>query len=496
MDIATYLANDATALIRRVNEKSITSAELLNHSFTRLDHVNPGLNAVVRERRAAAAAEAEAIKPDTGALSGLPILLKDLSQQVTGETISSGSRLLKNVTADDDAHFVRRLRAAGAIPTGHTNTPEFGVKNITEPLLHGAARNPWNTEHSPGGSSGGAAAAVAAGIVPVAGASDGGGSIRIPASFTGLVGMKPTRGRTPVGPGAGRQWQGAAVGFVLSRTVRDSALFMDVLQTVEPHAAFQTPLLPERCTAEAGRPFGKPLRAAFSVASPVGTSVSEEAVAAVKNAAVWLEAEGHDVEEAAPAIDGNELMKGYYLMNSGEMSGLRQQLERAFGRELTAADIELEPRLLSEAGRKIGAADYTLSLQSWDAAAETMAAFHETYDLYLTPATAWTAPLVGELTASAERAAELEAGFSELSSAAQLARIEEMFRPSLTYTPFTQLANLTGQPAVSLPLHIAADGLPLGVQIIAAKGREDLLYRLAFQFEQSPLWQAAEPSAF
>ena len=274
------------------------------------------------------------------------------------------------------------------------------MKNITEPELHGPTRNPWNPDYSPGGSSGGSAAAIASGIVPMAGASDGGGSIRIPASFSGLFGLKPTRGRTPVGPGVGRQWQGASIDFVLSRSVRDSAAMLDALQVIQQSAAFHTPLLPGSSIDAMNEAFKQPLKIAFTTKSPVGTPVSEEAQLAVQKIVKWLEKEGHIVEERENGVDGIQLMKDYFLMNSGEMSSVMEQLERAFGRAITADDIEIETWMLNEAGKSVSAAKYSASLASWDTAAAQMADFHETYDFYITPATAFTAPKIGELTHS------------------------------------------------------------------------------------------------
>ncbi|NGP45273.1 hypothetical protein G4V62_10015 [Bacillaceae bacterium SIJ1] len=280
MDLHTYVQADATELADFVRQKEVTPKELLTLSIEQMEKVNPELNAVVHERKEKALATADE-SPSSGLFAGVPTLLKDLSHQLEGERMTSGSVLFQHMIAEKNAAFVDALLQAGLLPLGHTNTPEFGLKNITEPRLHGPARNPWNTDYSPGGSSGGAAAAIAAGIVPVAGASDGGGSIRIPASFTGLFGLKPTRGRTPVGPGVGRQWQGASIDFVLAKSVRDSAALLDVTQTIQPAAAFQTPLYPGVYRETMKEPIPKQLRIAYSTESPVGTPVSECAKRAV-----------------------------------------------------------------------------------------------------------------------------------------------------------------------------------------------------------------------
>lgn len=487
MDLKEYTRLDAVGMAELLQNKEVSAEELLNLSFQRLEQVDPLLNAFTETRRERAAMALNTIP--AGEFSGVPMALKNISQALKGEKLTAGSKLLKDMTAAQDSHLTAKLREAGFAFVGHTNTPEFGLKNISEPKLYGASRNPWNPDHSPGGSSGGSAAAVASGIVPVAGASDGGGSIRIPASFTGLFGLKPTRGRMPVGPGAGRQWQGASIDFVLSKTVRDSSAMLDVLQTLQPAAAFQTPLFPGKYREEMERGFSRPMRIAFSIESPVGTPVSEDARQAVMKTVNWLEQQGHVVEERGNGIDGTGLMRDYYLMNSGEMALLARNLEKGAGRALTADDMEIESWLLSQAGLKVSAADYSASLASWDAAAAKMATLHESYDFFLTPATAFPAPKVGELTPAAQSRAELLADWERTPTmAGQQQLIYDMFLPSLAYTPYTQLANLTGQPAVSLPVHVTDSGLPLGVQVMAGKGQEHLLLQLARQMEQTGLW--------
>ncbi len=491
----TYVSLDATALAELVRKGEASPRKLVELSFRRLDEVEPKLHAFTAERHEQALQETE--HGANGVFGGVPIALKNISQALAGERLSAGSKVLADFRPERDSHFVTRLKAAGLIPVGHTNTPEFGLKNISEPELFGPTHNPWNLDHSPGGSSGGAAAAVASGIVPVAGASDGGGSIRIPASFTGLFGLKPTRGRTPVGPGAGRQWQGASIDFALSRTVRDSAGLLDALQIVQPEAAFQTPLFPGKYTEQLDRDFDKPLNIAFSLESPVGTLVSEEAKTAVLKTVRWLEGQGHRIEEKTPDIDGVQLMREYYLMNSGEMALLKKNLEHSLGRRLTEDDMEIESWLLASAGRRVSAADYSASLAAWDAAAAKMAALHEHFDFYITPATAHAAPEIGELGHSPEsRTRLLQALDMARDATDQQELIYAMFLPSLSYTPFTQLANLTGQPAMSLPLHVTQANLPLGVQVMAQKGEEHRLLQLARQIEQSVLWIGQQGNPF
>jgi len=483
----TYSTYDGLGLANLIKTKQVSPQELINAAFKRLEEVNPTLNSVIRTRKEKALKEAEHISIEDQPFAGVPIVLKDISQAIEGEPLTAGAKLLMQNIAKRDSNFVARLRKAGFLFIGQTNTPEYGLKNITEPAVYGPTRNPWNTDYSAGGSSGGSAASVASGVVPIAGASDGGGSIRIPASFTGLFGLKPTRGRTPVGPGVGRQWQGASIDFCLTRTVRDSAAMLDLLQTIQPEAAFQVPLFPGSYLEEIQNNQNRKFRIAFTTESPVGTPVSDEAKQAVHNVAKWLEEQGHEVVEQANSVDGIRLMENYYLMNNGEISAMVIDMEKALGRPITAGDMEIVSWVINVAGKSVTAAEFTNSLAEWDIAAAQMARFHESFDFYVTPATAFPAPKVGELTQSQQEVEELMK-VTDLVKTEQQKLVYDMFLPSLTYTPFTQLANLTGLPAISVPTHLTSNGLPLGVQFIAPKGREDLLLWMAAQLEQSELW--------
>jgi amidase len=487
MDFNQYQAYDATGLAALVNQKQVSPEELLAVSMKRIEAVNPVVNAVVRTRETEASKERHHLH-SSSPFYGVPFLAKNISQAIKGEVLSSGSGLLKNNKQQHDSHYITKVRQAGFQLLGHTNTPEFGLKNITEPAYYGPTRHPMNLKHSPGGSSGGAASAILSGMVPLAGASDGGGSIRIPAGFTGLVGLKPTRGRTPVGPGTGRQWQGASIDFVLTKTVRDTAKMLDQLQVYQPEAAFNVPLYDGDYTDACHQPILEPLKIAYSVHSPVGTPVSEKAKEAVRKTAALLSEWGHDVEEQAPPINGVDLMQHYYVMNAGEMNKVIIQLEQGLQTQISQRDIDPFTYALHETGKLITAADYSQSLDGWDEASRKMHDFHDTYDLYLTPTNADQAPEIGALAPSESMVQQIK-NIATLTKDKRLSLVYEMFLPSLTYTPFTQLANLTGQPAVSLPLGMSDDQLPLGCQFMAPKGREDMLLRLSFQLEQSSLWQ-------
>ncbi len=486
MKVTEYMKCDAVKLASLLEKKEVTQEEVIEASFSRLDEVESILEATTYTRKEKALHEVEEV--EARPFRGVPLYLKDSSQAIAGELIQSGATLLQDQKAHETANFVKALYKAGFVSVGQSKAPEFSLKNITEPILYGSVCNPWNVAHSPGGSSGGAAALVASGVVPIAGASDGGGSIRIPASFTSLIGLKPTRGRTPVGPGVGRQWHGAAIDFLLTRSVRDTARALDELQCWQPSAAFHVPLYKSGYEASLKKETKKRYRIGFTTESPVDTPVSEEAVHAVVKTVKYLEEEGHIVEEVTSPVEGKELMYNYYMMNSGEMAALFRQLEQQLGRSITRDDVELEAWLLAQAGEQVSAADFSLSLASWDIAAEKMATFHEIYDFYVTPTTAYPAPQIGELTYTESEMNYFYDKIEQTDGLEKVEVIDEMFLPSLTYTPFTQLANLTGQPAISLPLHLTKDGLPLGVQFVANKGDEHRLLQIASKLEQSPLW--------
>ncbi|UFT98653.1 amidase [Radiobacillus kanasensis] len=484
MDVQTYMNYDALGLAELVEKKEVSPKELIEVAFERLEAVNPELQAVIRTRKEQAVQE---IGKEHGPFSGVPILLKDISQAIEGEKLTAGAKLLKNHVAKHDSNFVSRIRTAGFSIIGQTNTPEFGLKNITDPQLYGPTKNPWNTEHYAGGSSGGATSAVASGIVPLAGASDGGGSIRIPASFTGLFGLKPTRGRTPVGPGVGRQWQGASIDFAVSRTVRDSAALLDWMQTIQPEAAFQTPLFEGSYLEETMKQSKRKYRVAFSMKSPVDTPVSFEAQRAVQKVVSWLEKEGHYVEEKDNGVDGVRLMHNYYLMNNGEIASMLESMEKGLGRDVTLDDVELITWALYQSGKYVTASEFTQSLTEWDNASAKMADLHKEYDFYITPTNADVAPRLGELEVS-EEIKERLIHIARKTKKEQQRLVYDMFLPSLTFTPFTQLANLTGQPAMTVPVHLTEGGLPIGVQFMAPKGKENWLFAVAAELERSPIW--------
>jgi len=461
--------------------------------MARLERLNPKINAVIHkmyDKAKAAAAEITGEEP----FAGVPILLKDISQEIKGEPITSGSKALRSYRAKKDATFVKRLRATGVIFLGVTNVPEFALMGITEPRYYGPTRNPWNTDYTPGGSSGGSAAAVASGIVPVAGANDGGGSIRIPAAYCGLFGLKPSRGRVPAGPFFGRHWQGASVDHVLTRSVRDSALMLDLVKGYEAGAAFPPPPLDQNYLECAYQGPVHSLRIAFSTNSPIGTPVHPECREAVIKAARLLESLGHQVEEKEAPVDGNKIAQSYMTMYFGEVAADLASLKEVLGRKARMEDVEPATWMLGLLGKVTSSEEWVLSIREWDTAAFQMEAFFEKYDLYMTPTTADPASRIGEQGLSPREVALMKwvSRLNLISVVKKSGFVDDLIKRSLKRTPFTQLANLTGQPAMSVPLHITREGLPVGVQFIASKGREDILYRLAGQLEQTDQWIKVE----
>lgn len=436
------------------------------------------LNALVTLEEATTAADFQ--HTQLGVFAGLPIPLKILGQNKAGWLATSGSRLFKNHRTTVTNNFVRALEKSGLTPFGQTNAPEFGFKNVTDPTIYGVTRNPWNLEYSPGGSSGGAAASVAAGIFPIAGASDGGGSIRIPASFCGLIGLKPTRGVIPTGPNGWRDWQGASINFALTVSMRDTKALFYAIRGQHPAAPYQAP----KIEWQAPKILKRPLKIAVCTTSPVRTTVSADAIAAVDQATDFLRSKGHMIQEIDYPVDGKSLIRSYYQMNGAETAAMFREIQTSLQRKITQSDMELMSWGIYQYGLKISAARYIAALQQWDQAAFLMEELFKEFDLFLTPTTAFSAPkLMTDLQSDSIRKQLI--GAEALSEEECGDLIDAMFEKSLTLTPYTQLANLTGQPAISLPTYLTNEQLPLGIQLMAAKGREDLLFTIGEDFENA-----------
>lgn len=466
-----------------IRQGHVSAAELVQTTIDKIERENPQLNALVHQRYSAALQEAHQLKDTGQPFLGVPLLLKNCGQHLQGLPSTAGAKLCQNVIPDHTDNFVQALQRAGFIILGAANCPEFAFKNVTDPDMYGPTVNPWNPKYSPGGSSGGAAASVAAGWVPLAAASDGGGSIRIPAAWTGLIGLKPTRGRVPVGPHDWRSWQGAATHFAITRTLTDAAALLDALQTWQLEAPFNFPPSASSFLTSLKQPLDQTITIGYSVTSPMGTPVSSQARYVVEEAVTMLANQGFEVAEIKWPFEGHRLINSYYRMNEAETAAMMSELAIYRPQVLKPTDMEPLTWGLYQAGQHLAASQLCQDLAYWDQVTADMMALHRRYKVILTPTTATTAPTVATANPSAtEQEALLNS--AELSPLAQQQLIYDQWLPALTRTPFTQVANLTGQPALSVPLKVTNQQLPLGLQLLGAKGDEASLFQLARYFEE------------
>jgi len=479
---------DALGLADLVRQGQITPLELCAEAIARIEDLNPKINALVTRMYDHGRSAASKPLPD-GPFTGVPMVLKDLDFAYAGVPMTSGCRALKDYVPDFDDEMVVRFKKAGMVIIGKTNTPEFGLLGITEPELFGPCRNPWDPSYTPGGSSGGSAAAVAAGMIPMASGGDGGGSIRIPSSYCGLFGFKPSRGRNPNGPNSGQVWLGAVQNHVITRSVRDSAAMLDVTHGADPGAPYEIRPPDRPFLEEVGKDPGR-LKIAFNSQSPIGTSVHPECQEALNHTVRLLENLGHHLEEARPAIDGLRLAQSYLSLYFGLVAAQIAELEGHLNRKVVPGDIEPLTWTLGLLGRTFSAGYLYQALLRWDQAARRMGLFFKNFDLYLTPTTAFPPAKIGELQPKgSEKLLIKTVNTLKLGRLLKgLGIVDQMAQKSLQRTPFTQLANLTGLPAMSVPLHWTADNLPCGVQFIAPFGQEALLFRLAAQLERAKPW--------
>ncbi len=466
------LGLDALGQAALVRAKQVSPLELLEAALARIERVNPALNAVVIRLDDVAREQARNVRLEAP-LAGVPFLLKDLIAEAAGTRFTEASAFLRDFVSEEDSELVRRYRRAGLILAGKTNTPEMGVGPTTESRLHGPARNPWDPQRTAGGSSGGAAAAVAARLVPMAHGNDAGGSIRVPAACCGVFGMKPTRGRNPLGPRYGDLLGGLAAEHALTLSVRDSAALLDATAGPDAGDPYWAPPPARAWLAEVGAPPGK-LRIAFSARPIMGGEPHAEARAAVEDAAKLAESLGHELAEDAPQLDGERFFLCFTgVLASGFTWGI-EYWERRTGRSASAEHFEPFVWSLTSRGREFTAPQYLAMVEELQACSRVIGRFFERYDVWLTPTLGSPPVPLGTF--------RYEGGDPFA-----------VRRRMAAFTPFTYIANATGQPAMSVPTWWTAEGLPLGTQWIGRFGEEATLYRLAAQLEQARPWAGRRP---
>ena len=466
MRFEEYRKHDAVSLAGLIAKREVSAEEVLETAISRAEQVNPAINAIVHKQYGQARKAVAAGLPD-GPLRGVPYLIKDLGFFQTGEPATLGSNLFRDFVADHDTAYVTRCKKAGLVLLGRSSSPEFGLNPNTEPRLYGSCRNPWNLAYSPGGSSGGSAAAVSAGILPVAHATDGGGSIRIPAAQCGLFGLKPSRGRVSMAPDAGEGWGGLSAGHVVSRSVRDSALMLDCTAGPEPGDPYFAPASERPFLEAVARP-PRRLKIALMLKDHRGAELHPECLAAVQGAAKLCVGLGHIVEEADPGLDMVALRPMTARLSAANTARSCNLRWKALGREPNPDDVEAVTWAEYQRGLKVSGVEYIEAIAAAHSAGRKMARFLTTYDVILSTTLAGPPPKLGYFDQNGD---------------------VQIFADRVTeYLSVTPLHNATGTPAMSVPLHWTADGLPVGVHFAGRYGEEATLLALAAELERAQPW--------
>ena len=467
-DLAGY---DALGLAELVRGKQVTALELVERAIRAIERLNPTLNAVVTPLWDRARVAAARPLPD-GPFTGVPFLVKDLLAGEAGVRQTAGSSFLRHAVAPVDAELTRRLKRAGVVIVGRTNTPELGILPTTEPRLFGPARNPWDLGRIVGGSSGGSAAAVAARLVPMAHANDGGGSIRIPASCCGVFGLKPTRARNPLGPDVGDLMGGLVVEHAVTRSVRDSAALLDATSGPDAGDPYWAPPPARPFLAEVGAA-PRRLRIGFATDALDGTPVHDACRRAVLDAAKLCAELGHDVEPASPSIAMDVLTPAFMTVWTVGVAATLEAAEETMGRAPRPDELEPLTAALADLGRQRSGAAYLRAIAVLQQTSRQVAAYFADRDLWLTPTLAEPPLPLGSFDGPDDEPAY------------------GLFRAA-AFVPFTPIANITGQPAMSVPL-AWSEGLPVGVHFVGRFGDEATLFRLAAQLEDAQPWRDAKP---
>jgi amidase len=478
LNLAEYVSFDGVGLSRLISSGEVSASEVAAAAQRAIEMVNPKINAVVETW---AAEESPVVSGDAGTrpLASVPFLLKDLGVTMKGRCCAMGSRMADGVIAKEDSNLMVRFREAGLVTIGRTTIPELAVSTTTEGRMYGPTRNPWVLERGTGGSSGGAAAAVAAGVIPIAHATDGGGSIRVPASFNGLFGMKPTRGRVSNGPAVDEVWNGLGVHMGLSRTVRDSAALLDAINGGGFGEPYQIAPPARSYLSELQNSPGK-LKVGLMMNPANGARTSAVVKNAILAVARLLESLGHEVEEVESylGVSWDAFVHANAQIWTVNATSRLDTLSTITGRVVTEAILEPATYAVYQYGRRVSGTDLLTALQTRNTVTRAAGRLFGQYDVALTPTLPELAPLIGEYN-------RVETSVDGLGWIAHV----------LAQTPFTALANVAGLPAMSVPLSFDDEtGLPIGAQFGAAFGREDLLFRLAAQLEVASPWSGRRPA--
>lgn len=474
MGFREYSSFDGLGLADLVRKGDVAALELLEAAIARVEKHNPALNAIVYKFYDKARAAARSRKRGDAPFEGVPFLLKDILGECEGVPTRFASRYIPEFPSPADSEQVARFKRAGLIPFAKTNAPEFGLPPITEPQLYGPARNPWNTDHTPGGSSGGSAAAVAAGIVPLAHANDGGGSIRIPAACCGLVGLKPTRGRVSLAPNLGDVMGGLVCEHVVSRTVRDSAAALDATAGPMPGDPYFAPPPARAYLKEAGTA-PRPLRIAFSTRSLSGETIDPEFADATHQAAKLCAGLGHRVEEDAPTLELGEVATSFIAVYGAGLASNIELVWKLTGVAPSRDVLEAMTLNMYEIGKNVSGAQYLLAQSALQQLSRRFAGFFEKYDIWLTPTLGCPPLRVGTI------------DFNNPGATLMDREIVRMAHVNPIY-------NISGQPAITLPLYSGSQGLPIGILFGARYGDEATLFQLAGQLEHALPWKERKPT--
>ena len=487
---------DGLGLAELVRTKQVTPTELVEEAISRIEVHNSKINAVIYKMYDHARAAAKGDLPD-GPFKGVPFLLKDLFVTYTGVPTSSGNRLLKDIPMPHDSEILRRFKAAGLIILGKTNAPEFGLVPYTEPEAFGPTRNPWDLNRTPGGSSGGSAAAVAARLVPMAHGNDGGGSIRIPASCCGVLGLKPSRGRVPTGPDWGEIWRGFSIDHVLTRSVRDSAAMLDAIAGADIGAPYSAPpqvhSFLQQVNTEPGR-----LRIAFTVHPLIGHIVHDDCKKGLEATVRLLQQLGHEVIEATPKIEVEAFAIAFLTIVAGETRADIEWAAQLAKHRPARADFDITTYGVGMIGQALCAADYAKAARYLQTAGREIGRFFEQYDVLVTPTLSQPPVPIGALQPSSRERTliKLIGSLNAHWLLNALGVIKPLAAQTFDFIPYTPPFNVTGQPAMSVPLYWNEAGLPVGVQFAGRFGDEATLFRLAGQIERAQPWFDRAPAGF